>query len=264
MRSYLELARRILDEGEVRHNRTGVDTIGIFGAQIEHDLSYGFPLLTTKKIYFQGVVAELLWFLRGETNIKLLNDWDCKIWDEWADEDGELGPIYGHQWRSWEGQGEIIDQIKELIDGLRYDPHSRRHIVTAWNPVDVPKMKLPPCHVLFQCYVTNDRRLNLHWYQRSLDFFLGAPFNLASYSLLVHLLAMETGLSPGKVVWSIGDCHTYTNHLDQIRTQLARPVRTLPQLSILPSRKSIFDMEPSDIMVENYFPHPTLKGEVAV
>jgi thymidylate synthase len=264
MRQYLDLMRRILDEGAHKSDRTGTGTRSIFGHQMRFDLSDGFPLVTTKKLHLKSIVYELLWFLRGETNVAYLKEHGVSIWNEWADESGELGPVYGYQWRSWTGRsGETIDQISDVVEQIRSNPDSRRLIVSAWNVADVPRMALPPCHLLFQFYVA-DGRLSCQMYQRSADVFLGVPFNIASYSLLTMMMAQVTGLAPGDFVHTLGDAHLYDNHLEQAELQLSREPRPLPTLWIDPSVHSIFDFEYEHFRLENYQPHPHIAAPVAV
>ncbi|PUU87900.1 MULTISPECIES: thymidylate synthase [Halanaerobium] len=263
MKQYLEMCQQILDSGVDREDRTGTGTRSIFGHQLRFDLQKGFPLMTTKKVYWKGVAHELLWFLKGDTNIKYLNDNDVHIWDEWADENGDLGNVYGHQWRSWEGREGTIDQISEVIEQIKENPYSRRLIVNAWNVGDLDKMALPPCHLLFQFYVA-DGKLSCQLYQRSCDTFLGVPFNIASYSLLIHMIAHVVGLEVGEFVWTGGDVHIYHNHFDQIKEQLSREPRPLPQLKINKETDNIFDIKFEDIELIGYDPHPTIKGEVSV
>lgn len=264
MRSYLQLLDEVLNHGIDRDDRTGVGTRGLFGRQIRFDLSDGFPLLTTKKIHVRSVIYELLWFLRGETNIKWLKENGVSIWDEWADEAGELGPVYGHQWRSWATSGgETIDQISHVQQEIRDNPKSRRLIVSAWNVADVDKMKLPPCHVLFQFYVAGGR-LSCQLYQRSADLFLGVPFNIASYSLLTMMMAKVTGLEPGDFVHTFGDLHLYRNHFDQAREQLSRHPRPLPRMNIITSPESVDEFRFEDFELVDYDPHPGIKAPVAV
>jgi len=263
MKQYLEMCQHILDNGVDREDRTGTGTRSIFGHQLRFDLQEGFPLMTTKKVYWKGVAYELLWFLKGDTNIKYLNDNDVHIWDEWADENGDLGNVYGHQWRNWEGREGTIDQISQVIEEIRENPYSRRLIVNAWNVGDLDKMALPPCHLLFQFYVA-DGKLSCQLYQRSCDTFLGVPFNIASYSLLTHMIAHVVGLEVGEFVWTGGDVHIYQNHFDQIKKQLSREPRALPQLKINKETENIFDIEFEDIELIGYDPHPTIKGEVSV
>ncbi len=264
MRQYHDLLRRILDEGATKTDRTGTGTISVFGHQMRFDLSAGFPLLTTKKLHVRSIIHELLWFLQGSTNIAYLKANKVSIWDEWADENGELGPVYGYQWRSWPTpDGGHIDQISQVIDQIRRTPDSRRLIVSAWNVADVPKMKLPPCHLLFQFYVA-DGRLSCQMYQRSADVFLGVPFNIASYALLTMMVAQVTGLKPGDFVHTFGDAHLYSNHLEQTRLQLSRDFRPLPSMWLNPEVKSIFDFKFEDFRLDNYDPHPHIPAPVAV
>lgn len=264
MLPYLELLQHVLDRGERKEDRTHTGTLSIFGHQLRFDLSAGFPLATTKKIHFHSVVHELLWFLSGDTNVRYLDDNGVKIWDEWADEAGNLGPIYGAQWRSWRAaDGRQIDQIRGVLDSIRNDPDSRRHIVSAWNVSDLPEMRLPPCHVLFQFHVVNGR-LSCHLYQRSADVFLGVPFNIASYALLTMMVAQVCDLVPGDFVHSFGDAHLYLNHLDQARTQLARAPRRLPTVRLNPAIRSLFDFRFDDVTLVDYDPHPAIKAPVAV
>ena len=264
MRQYLDLMQRILDEGAQQDDRTGVGTFSVFGAQMRFDLSKGFPLLTTKKLHLRSIIVELLWFLNGDTNVKYLQDNKVSIWDEWADENGDLGPVYGKQWRRFEGgNGRTVDQIAELVELIRKDPASRRQVVSAWNPAEQPDMALAPCHCLFQTHVANGR-LSLQLYQRSADLFLGVPFNIASYALLAHMLARETGLEVGDFVWTGGDVHLYSNHLDQAREQLTREPRALPVLKIEERGQGLFDYQPSDFIFEGYDPHPHIKAPVAI
>ena len=264
MKTYLDLMQKILDEGRYKANRTGIGTYSIFGTQIRFDLSEGFPLITTKKVHLRSIIHELLWFLKGETNIKYLVDNNVNIWNEWADEQGELGPVYGYQWRSWPGaDGTRIDQISNLIQQINKNPNSRRHIVSAWNVAEIDKMKLPPCHLLFQFDVT-DGKLSCQLYQRSCDFFLGVPFNIASYALFTLMVAQITGLEPGDFIWTGGDTHLYENHLDQAREQLSREPRKLPYMKINPNVKSIFDFKFEDFELVGYDPHPSMKIPVAL
>ena len=261
---YLDLLRLIMETGTDRGDRTGTGTRSIFGHQMRFDLSAGFPLLTTKKVHLKSIIYELLWFLRGETNVRWLQERGVSIWDEWADADGDLGPVYGSQWRSWpDGKGGTIDQIAGVVNSIQTKPESRRHIVTAWNPAEVDEMALPPCHCLFQFYVA-EGRLSCQLYQRSADVFLGVPFNIASYALLTHMLARECGLEPGVFVWTGGDCHLYSNHLEQARLQLSREPRSLPQLVIKDRGQGLFDYESDDFVFENYDPHPHISAPVAV
>jgi thymidylate synthase len=264
MEQYHDLMRRVLDEGVVKHDRTGTGTKSVFGHQMRFDLRDGFPLVTTKKLHLKSIVHELLWFLQGDTNIRYLKDNGVSIWDEWADQNGDLGPVYGHQWRNWPApDGSTIDQIAWVENEIRRNPDSRRLIVTAWNPADIPRMKLPPCHLLFQFYVANGR-LSCQLYQRSADIFLGVPFNIASYALLTMMMAQATGLEPGDFVHSLGDAHLYLNHLEQTRLQLAREPRPLPTMSLNPDVKSIFGFRYEDFRLEGYAPHPHIAAPVAV
>jgi thymidylate synthase len=260
----LDLCQRILNEGHEKADRTGTGTISIFGHQMRFSLQEGFPLLTTKKLHVRSIIHELIWFLRGETNIRYLKENGVSIWDEWADEEGNLGPIYGHQWRSWPGKsGETIDQIAQVVEEIRKNPNSRRLVVTAWNPADIPEMALPPCHCLFQFYV-QDGRLSCQLYQRSGDVFLGVPFNIASYALLTHMIAHVTGLQVGDFIHTLGDAHIYLNHLDQVRLQLTRDPRPLPKLVIHRQVDNLFDFKYEDFSIVDYHPHPHIKGEVSV
>jgi len=264
MKQYLDLLKHILDKGIQKEDRTGTGTISIFGYQMRFDLEEGFPLLTTKKLHLKSIIYELLWFIRGETNIKYLKEHGVSIWDEWADEKGDLGPIYGYQWRSWPNyDGGHIDQLSRVINGIKNNPHSRRHIVSAWNVADIDKMALPPCHCLFQFYVANDR-LSCQLYQRSGDVFLGVPFNIASYSLLLMMVAKVCGLKPGEFIHTLGDAHIYLNHLDQVKLQLTRQPRKLPQIIINRDVDSILDFKYEDFKLIDYNPHPHIKGEVSV
>jgi thymidylate synthase len=264
MRQYLDLMRHVLEHGVDKMDRTGTGTRSIFGWQMRFDLSEGFPLLTTKKLHTKSILHELLWFLRGETNVKSLNEAGVSIWNEWADDEGELGPVYGRQWRSWQGQrGETIDQIKNVIDEIRTNPDSRRLIVSAWNVADLPRMALPPCHVLFQFYIS-DGRLSCQLYQRSADIFLGVPFNIASYALLTMMVAQVTGYEPGEFIHTFGDAHLYSNHYEQARVQLQRTPGTLPRMWINPDVKSIFDFRFEDFRLENYSPQQHIAAPVAV
>ena len=264
MKQYLDLLDRILKEGVQKGDRTGTGTLSVFGHQMRFNLEEGFPLLTTKKLHLKSIIYELLWFLRGDTNIKYLKDHGVSIWDEWADEEGELGPVYGHQWRSWpDYDGGTIDQIKMVVDQIKHNPNSRRMIVSAWNVAEVNRMALPPCHSLFQFYVA-DGRLSLQLYQRSADTFLGVPFNIASYALLLMMMAQVCGLRPGDFVHTTGDTHLYLNHLDQARLQLSREPRPLPTMRLNPDVKSIFDFRYEDFTLENYNPWPHIKAEVSV
>lgn len=264
MKQYLELLNRILNEGTHKSDRTGTGTLSVFGHQMRFDMAEGFPLLTTKKLHLKSIIYELLWFLRGDTNVKYLHDHGVRIWDEWADENGELGPIYGHEWRSWpDYQGGTIDQIANVVDQIRRTPDSRRMIVSAWNVAEVDSMALPPCHTMFQFYVA-EGRLSLQLYQRSADTFLGVPFNIASYALLLQMMAQVTGLQPGEFIHTTGDTHLYLNHLDQARLQLTRNPRKLPRMVINPDVKSIFDFTYEDFRLEGYDPWPHRKAEVSV
>jgi thymidylate synthase len=264
MRQYLDLLADVMRNGTDRPDRTGTGTRSVFGRQLRFDLARGFPLLTTKKVHLKSVICELLWFLRGDTNVRWLQERGVSIWNEWADANGDLGPIYGSQWRSWpDGRGGTIDQIAKVISSIRMTPESRRHIVTAWNPAEVDHMALPPCHCLFQFYVA-EGRLSCQLYQRSADVFLGVPFNIASYALLTHLVAQVTELGPGEFIHSFGDVHLYANHVQQAREQLTREPRPLPHLTLNPDRRSIFDFEYQDVLVTGYDPHPAIKAPVAV
>ena len=264
MRPYLTLLRHILDEGIEKSDRTGTGARSTFGYQMRFDLAAGFPLLTTKKLHFRSIAYELLWFLRGETNVQFLRENGVSIWDEWADADGNLGPIYGHQWRNWpDGDGGTIDQIDQVIEQIRCNPDSRRLIVSAWNVADVPKMALPPCHLLFQFYVA-ERRLSCQLYQRSADVFLGVPFNIASYALLTRMIAHVTGLDPGDFVVTLGDAHLYLNHLSQAEEQLSRDPRPLPQVALDPGIREINEFRYEDIELTGYDPHPHIAARVAV
>jgi len=264
MQQYLGLVRHILDHGAKKSDRTGTGTLSVFGHQLRFDLERGFPLLTTKKLHLRSIIYELLWFLRGETNVRWLHENKVTIWDEWADANGELGPIYGHQWRSWPApDGQQIDQIARVIDDIKRNPDSRRLIVSAWNVADIDRMALAPCHALFQFYVA-DGRLSCQLYQRSADVFLGVPFNIASYALLTMMVAQVTNLRPGEFIHTLGDAHLYLNHLEQAREQLARDPRPLPRMKLNPEVSSIFDFKFSDFTLENYDPHPSIKAPIAV
>lgn len=264
MKQYLDLLQRILDEGVEKTDRTGTGTISVFGHQMRFNLENGFPLLTTKKLHLKSIIHELLWFLNGDTNVKYLQENGVRIWNEWADENGDLGHIYGFQWRSWpDYKGGFIDQIQEAVDTIKNNPDSRRIIVSAWNVGDLGNMNLPPCHAFFQFYVA-DGRLSLQLYQRSADTFLGVPFNIASYALLLLMMAQVTGLKAGDFVHTLGDTHIYKNHLEQVRLQLTREPRNLPQMRINPDVKNIFDFKFEDFTLENYDPMPHIKGEVSV
>ncbi|ESJ23756.1 thymidylate synthase [Cupriavidus sp. HPC(L)] len=264
MKQYLDFMRHVYEHGTVKADRTGTGTRSVFGYQMRFDLREGFPVVTTKKLHLKSIIHELLWFLQGSTNVRWLQENGVTIWDEWADENGELGPIYGYQWRSWPApNGEHIDQIAQLIEQIRSNPDSRRLIVSAWNVGDIPRMKLPPCHAFFQFYVA-DGRLSCQLYQRSADIFLGVPFNIASYALLTHMIAQQTGLDVGDFVWTGGDCHIYSNHEEQVRTQLAREPMALPKLEILRKPDSIFDYRYEDFALVGYQSHPAIKAPVAV
>ena len=264
MKQYLDLLTHVMEEGVQKKDRTGTGTISIFGHQMRFNLEEGFPLLTTKKIHLRSIIHELLWFLKGDTNIKYLNDNNVSIWDEWADENGELGQIYGYQWRSWPAaDGRNIDQIKLLVDSLQGDPDSRRHIISAWNVGELDKMALPPCHVFFQFYIS-EGKLSCQLYQRSADIFLGVPFNIASYSMLLMMVAQVTGLEPYEFVHTLGDAHIYMNHVDQVKLQLSREPRHLPEMKINPDVRDIFDFKFEDFELVNYDPHPHIKGEISV
>ncbi|HAE34846.1 MAG: thymidylate synthase [Chitinophagales bacterium] len=264
MQQYHDLLRRILDEGVAKSDRTGTGTVSIFGHQMRFDLSEGFPLLTTKKLHVRSIIHELLWFLQGNTNIAYLRDNNVSIWDEWADEDGNLGPVYGHQWRSWTtAEGNVIDQISQVVEQIKTNPDSRRLIVSAWNVGDIPKMALPPCHLLFQFYVA-DGKLSCQLYQRSADTFLGVPFNIASYALLTMMMAQVTGYQPGDFVHTLGDTHLYNDHLEQARLQLSREPRKLPRMVINPDVRDIFSFRFEDFTLQDYDPHPHIKARVSV
>lgn len=264
MQQYLKLLNRILTEGTQKGDRTGTGTLSIFGHQMRFDLRDGFPLLTTKKLHLKSIIYELLWFLRGDTNVRYLQEHGIRIWNEWADENGELGPVYGHQWRSWpDYKGGTIDQIKNVVDMIKHNPDSRRMLVTAWNPAEVEDMALPPCHCLFQFYVA-DGRLSLQLYQRSADSFLGVPFNIASYALLLQMIAQVTGLEAGEFIHTTGDTHLYLNHLEQAKLQLTRDPRPLPKMKINPDVKDIFDFKYEDFELIGYDPLPHIPGVVAV
>lgn len=264
MRQYLDLLQHVLDHGVRKDDRTGTGTISTFGYQMRFNLDDGFPLLTTKALHLKSIIHELLWFLAGDTNVKYLQENGVRIWNEWADENGDLGHIYGYQWRKWRDyQGGHIDQIQEVVDTLKNNPDSRRIIVNAWNVADLPEMKLPPCHAFFQFYVA-DGRLSLQLYQRSADIFLGVPFNIASYALLLQMMAQVTGLQAGDFVHTLGDAHIYLNHLEQVQEQLRREPRALPRMIINPEVKSIFDFKYSDFQLTDYDPHPHIAGVVAV
>ena len=264
MRQYLDLMSHVLEHGDRKTDRTGTGTLSVFGWQMRFRLQDGFPLLTTKKLHTRSIIHELLWFLQGDTNIRYLKENGVSIWDEWADENGDLGPVYGKQWRHWQtADGRGVDQITRLIEGIKRNPDSRRHLVTAWNPGEVENMALPPCHALFQFYVANGR-LSCQLYQRSADIFLGVPFNIASYALLTHMVAQACEFEPGDFIWTGGDCHLYLNHLEQAREQLSREPRPLPQLRINPAVKDVFAFRFEDFTLEGYDPHPHIKAPVAV
>lgn len=264
MQQYLKLLDRILTEGATKTDRTGTGTMSVFGNQMRFDMADGFPLLTTKKLHLKSIIYELLWFLRGDTNVHYLQEHGVRIWNEWADENGELGPVYGHQWRSWpDYNGGTIDQIQNVVDMIKNHPDSRRMMVTAWNPAEVEQMALPPCHCLFQFYVA-DGRLSLQLYQRSADTFLGVPFNIASYALLLQMMAQVSGLQPGEFIHTTGDTHLYLNHLDQARLQLTRTPRPLPTMKINPDVKNLFDFHYEDFQLEGYDPWPHIAATVSV
>ncbi|WJQ80207.1 thymidylate synthase [Brevibacillus brevis] len=264
MKQYLDLCQRILDEGVTKEDRTGTGTTSVFGHQMRFDLSEGFPMVTTKKLHMKSIIHELLWFLSGDTNVRYLQENGVRIWNEWADENGDLGPVYGSQWRSFTGRdGKTVDQIQWVIDEIKRNPDSRRLIVSAWNPAELDKMALPPCHLLFQFYVANGK-LSCQLYQRSGDTFLGVPFNIASYALLTHMVAHVTGLEVGDFVHTIGDAHLYLNHIEQVKLQLTRQPKPLPKLVLNPDVTSIFDFKYEDIEIVGYESHPHIKGEVAV
>ncbi|KAI5912650.1 thymidylate synthase [Thauera sp. 2A1] len=264
MKQYLDLMRHVLEHGDQKTDRTGTGTISVFGWQMRFRLGDGFPLLTTKKLHTRSIIHELLWFLRGDTNIRYLHENNVTIWDEWADANGDLGPVYGKQWRRWEGaNGSKVDQIARLIEGLRKNPDSRRHMVSAWNPSEIDSMALPPCHALFQFYVANGR-LSCQLYQRSADIFLGVPFNIASYALLTLMIAQVCDFEPGDFIWTGGDCHLYLNHLEQAREQLSREPRPLPKMRVNPEVKDLFAFCFEDFTLEGYDPHPHIKAPVAI
>ncbi len=263
MVQYLDLLNKVLEEGIEKKDRTGVGTRSIFGHQMRFDLSKGFPLLTTKKLHLKSIIYELLWFLRGDTNIKYLQDNGVRIWNEWADENGDLGPVYGAQWRSWSGGKKQVDQIQQVLDALKNNPDSRRHIVSAWNVAEIDNMALPPCHILFQFYVANGR-LSCQLYQRSADIFLGVPFNIASYSILLKMMAQVLNLEAGDFVHTLGDAHIYLNHLEGVKEQIQRQPYDLPQLNLNPDVKDLFAFTYEDFKLENYQAHPHIKGKVAV
>jgi len=264
MKQYLNLLDHVIKNGVKKEDRTGTGTISSFGYQMRFNLQEGFPLLTTKKLHLKSIIYELLWFLNGDTNIKYLNDHKVRIWDEWADENGDLGNIYGYQWRSWPApNGESVDQISQIIDSIKNNPDSRRHIVSAWNVGDIKNMALPPCHILFQFYVA-DGKLSCQLYQRSADIFLGVPFNIASYAILLKMVAQATGLEPYEFIHTLGDAHIYTNHIEQVTLQLTREPKTLPNLKMNPDKNDIFSFEFDDFELENYDPHPHIKGAISV
>jgi len=264
MKQYLDLLEHVMENGVDRMDRTGTGTRGVFGHQMRFDLSKGFPMLTTKKLHLKSIVHELIWFLAGDTNIKYLKDNGVRIWDEWADDNGDLGPVYGKQWRRWETKdGAVIDQVSKLVNAIKSNPYSRRHIVSAWNPADVDEMALPPCHCLFQFHVA-DGKLSCQLYQRSADIFLGVPFNIASYALLTHMMADACGLEVGDFVHSFGDAHIYSNHFEQVRKQLQRTPRDLPELQLKKGVNSLFDYSFDDVEIVGYDPHPHIAGKVAV
>ncbi|MEN8202703.1 MAG: thymidylate synthase [Bacteroidota bacterium] len=264
MKQYLDLLSHVLDQGTRKEDRTGTGTLSTFGYQMRFDLADGFPLMTTKKLHLKSIIHELLWFLKGDTNTKYLNDHGVRIWNEWADEQGDLGHIYGYQWRSWPTpDGKSIDQVTRVIDSIQTSPDSRRHVVSAWNVGDLDRMALPPCHILFQFYVA-DGKLSCQLYQRSADIFLGVPFNIASYSFLLMMMAQATGLRPGEFIHTLGDAHIYLNHLEQVKLQLSRQPRALPSARLNPDIKSVFDFSFEDFIIENYDPHPHIKGSISV
>jgi len=264
MKQYLNLLDHVIKNGVKKEDRTGTGTISSFGYQMRFNLQEGFPLLTTKKLHLKSIIYELLWFLNGDTNIKYLNDHKVRIWDEWADENGDLGNIYGYQWRSWPApNGESVDQISQIIDSIKNNPDSRRHIVSAWNVGDIKNMALPPCHILFQFYVA-DGKLSCQLYQRSADIFLGVPFNIASYAILLKMVAQATGLEPYEFIHTLGDAHIYTNHIEQVTLQLTREPKTLPNLKMNPDKNDIFSFEFDDFELENYDSHPHIKGAISV
>ena len=261
---YEDLLRRVLETGSPKSDRTGTGTLSLFGERLRYDLASSFPLVTTKKVHFKSVAYELLWFLRGETNVRWLQERGVTIWDEWADASGELGPVYGYQWRNWKTpDGRVIDQISKVVDSIRNAPDSRRHMVTAWNPADIDRMALPPCHALFQFYVAGGR-LSCQLYQRSADLFLGVPFNIASYALLTLMVAQVTGLRPGDFVHTLGDAHLYLNHFEQAREQLARAPNAFPRLRLNPAVRDLFDFRYEDFTLEGYEPHPAIRAPIAV
>lgn len=264
MKQYIDLLNHVMTNGTLKNDRTGTGTKSVFGYQMRFNLADGFPLLTTKKLHLKSIIYELLWFLNGDTNVHYLQEHGVRIWNEWADENGELGPVYGAQWRSWRcPDGTFIDQIKEAVDTIKNNPDSRRIIVSAWNVADIPNMKLPPCHALFQFYVA-DGRLSLQLYQRSADIFLGVPFNIASYALLLMMMAQVTGLEAGEFIHTLGDAHIYTNHFEQVKEQMSREPRALPKMTLNPEVKDLFSFQYEDFTLSDYNPHPHIKGVVAV
>ncbi|WP_066630031.1 thymidylate synthase [Labilibacter marinus] len=264
MQQYLDLCQRVLEEGVLKEDRTGTGTTSVFGHQMRFNLQEGFPLVTTKKLHLKSIIHELIWFLKGSTNVKYLKDNGVRIWNEWAKEDGELGPIYGYQWRSWPmANGEYVDQIKQVIESIKSNPNSRRHIVSAWNVGQLDEMQLPPCHILFQFYVA-DGKLSCQLYQRSADLFLGVPFNIASYALLLMMVAQATGLECGDFVHTLGDVHIYSNHIDQVKLQVTRDPRPLPKMTLNPDIKNIDDFTFEDFTLSEYDPHPHIKGAISV
>ncbi|MGM9828474.1 MAG: thymidylate synthase [Muribaculaceae bacterium] len=264
MKQYIDLLNHVMTNGTLKNDRTGTGTKSVFGYQMRFNLADGFPLLTTKKLHLKSIIYELLWFLNGDTNVHYLQEHGVRIWNEWADENGELGPVYGAQWRSWRcPDGKFIDQIKEAVDTIKNNPDSRRIIVSAWNVADIPNMKLPPCHALFQFYVA-DGRLSLQLYQRSADIFLGVPFNIASYALLLMMMAQVTGLEAGEFIHTLGDAHIYTNHFEQVKEQMSRKPRALPKMTLNPEVKDLFSFQYEDFTLSDYNPHPHIKGVVAV
>lgn len=264
MHQYLDLLRKVLAHGVTRSNRTGIQTRALFGQQMQYDLSHGFPLLTTKAIHLKSVIYELLWLIRGDTNVAYLQAHGVSIWDEWADAQGDLGPVYGHQWRSWQGaDGKTFDQLQHIVDEIKHNPDSRRLVVSAWNVADLEAMRLPPCHILFQFHVAAGK-LSCQLYQRSADLFLGVPFNIASYALLTHMVAQVTGLQAGRFIHTLGDVHLYENHIEQARLQLSRETRSLPTLQINPQVKNLFQFAYEDFELQNYHPHPHIAAPVAV
>ena len=263
MKQYLDLLQHVLDTGIKKEDRTGTGTISTFGYQMRFDLQKGFPLLSTKKIHLPSVIHELLWFIKGDTNVKYLQENKVRIWNEWADENGDLGRIYGYQWRSWTAEDRNIDQLKQVIESIKNNPNSRRHIVSAWNVGDLDKMNLPPCHILYQFYVA-DGKLSCQLYQRSADIFLGVPFNIASYALLLMMMAQVTGLQPGEFIHTLGDAHIYLNHIEQVKLQLSRETRKLPEMKLNKNVKSLFEFKYEDFELLNYNPHPHIKGKISV